>query len=97
VQVKIIPIADRHIEHARKIEKKMKSRGVRAEVDDRSERMNLKIRQAQLIKIPYMLVIGDKEIADNYVSVRRRNGEQLPAQPLADFLKMLTKEIADKV
>ncbi len=97
VQVKIIPIADRHIDHARKIEKEMKSRGVRAEVDDRSERMNLKIRQAQLQKIPYMVVIGDKEVADNSVSVRPRSGEQLPTQPLSDFLKILTGEIADKV
>ncbi len=97
VQVKIIPIADRHLEHARGVEKKMKSRGVRVELDDRSERMNLKIRQAQLEKIPYMVVIGDKEVADNTVSVRPRSGEQLPAQPLADFLKTLAKEIADKV
>jgi threonyl-tRNA synthetase len=97
VQVKIIPIADRHIEHARKVEQEMKSRGVRVEVDDRSERMNLKIRQAQLEKIPYMIVIGDKEVADNTVSVRPRSGEQLPAQPLSDFLKTLAKEIAEKV
>ncbi len=97
VQVKIIPIADRHLEHARKVEKEMKGRGVRVELDDRSERMNLKIRQAQLEKIPYMVVIGDKEVADNTVSVRPRSGEQLPAQPLSDFLDTLAKEIADKV
>ncbi len=97
VQVKIIPVADRHLDHARKLEAEFRSRGVRAEVDGRSERMNLKIRQAQLEKIPYMVVIGDKEVADNSVSVRSRSGEQLPAQPLSDFLETLTGEIVDKV
>ncbi len=97
VQVKIIPVADRHLDHARKLEAEFRSRGVRAEVDDRSERMNLKIRQAQLYKIPYMVIIGDKEVADNSVSVRPRSGEQLPVQPLSDFLEILTREIADKV
>jgi threonyl-tRNA synthetase len=58
--------------------------------------MNLKVRQAQLEKIPYMVIIGDKEAADNTVSVRKRSGEQLPTQPLADFLETLTLEIASK-
>jgi threonyl-tRNA synthetase len=97
VQVKIIPVADRHLEHARKLESEFKSRGVRVEVDDRSERMNLKIRQAQLEKIPYMVIIGDKEVADNSVSVRRRSGEQLPTQPPTTFLETMTAEIASKV
>jgi threonyl-tRNA synthetase len=97
VQVKIIPVADRHLEHARQIEKDVKMRGVRVEVDDRSERMNLKIRQAQLEKIPYMIIIGDKEVSDNTVSVRRRSGEQLPAQPLETFLANLVAEITSRV
>ncbi len=97
VQVKIIPVADRHLEHAGKIMAGLKSHGIRVEVDDRSERMNLKIRQAQLEKIPYMLIVGDKEVADNSVSVRRRSGEQLPTQPLASFIETLTAEIANKV
>jgi threonyl-tRNA synthetase len=97
VQVKIIPVADRHLEHAGKVAGELKNRGVRVEIDDRSERMNLKIRQAQLEKIPYMLVVGDKEVADNSVSVRRRSGEQLPPQPLASFLETLTGEIANKL
>jgi threonyl-tRNA synthetase len=96
VQVKIIPVADRHNEHAKKVLTELKNNGVRVEVDDRSERMNLKIRQAQLEKIPYMIVIGDKEVADNSVSVRRRSGEQLPSQTLASFIKMVTEEIANK-
>jgi threonyl-tRNA synthetase len=97
VQVKIIPVADRHLEHAHKIEKDIKMRGIRVEVDDRSERMNLKIRQAQLEKIPYMIIIGDKEAADNSVSVRRRSGEQLPTQPLDSFLATLVAEITSRV
>jgi threonyl-tRNA synthetase len=96
VQVKIIPVADRHLEHAHKLEKEMKSKGIRAEVDDRSERMNPKIRQAQLEKIPYMVIIGDKEMADNTVSVRLRSGEQLPAQPAAEFIEALGKEISGR-
>jgi threonyl-tRNA synthetase len=97
MQVKIIPVADRHIDHAKKIIAELKRNGIRAEVDDRSERMNLKIRQAQLEKIPYMIVIGDKEAADNSVSVRRRSGEQLPTQPLASFIEILAAEITDRV
>ncbi len=96
VQVKIIPVADRHLDHARAILADMKARGIRAEIDDRSERMNLKIRAAQLEKVPYMAVIGDKEAAGNLVSVRRRDGKQLPIQPLADFLDKLTAEINSK-
>jgi threonyl-tRNA synthetase len=96
VQVKIIPVADRHLEHAKNIVAELKNRSVRVEVDDRSERMNLKIRQAQLEKIPYMIVIGDKEAVDNSVSVRRRTGEQLPTQPLASFIKTLTAEIDNR-
>ena len=95
VQVKIIPVADRHNEHALKTAAEMKKRGIRVEVDDRSERMNLKIRQAQLEKVPYMLVIGDKEVESNTVAVRRRTGEQ-QLQSLADFIEALAKEIADK-
>ncbi len=96
VQVKVIPVSDRHNEHAARITAELKGRGIRAEIDDRSERMNLKIRQAQLEKVPYMVVIGDKEAAENTVAVRRRSGEQLPAQQLASFIEMITREIDDK-
>jgi threonyl-tRNA synthetase len=96
VQVKIIPVADRHLDYARKLAAEFKDKDVRAEVDDRSERMNLKIRQAQLEKVPYMMIVGDKETADNAVSVRCRSGEQLPVQPSADFLATIVREIAKK-
>jgi len=97
VQAKLIPVADRHLEYARKVEAELKSHGVRVEVDDRSERMNLKIRQAQLEKIPYMLIVGDKEAENNSVSVRCRSGEQIPAQSLADFIKTINADIANRV
>ena len=97
VQAKLIPVADRHLEYAHKVEAELKSHGVRVEVDDRSERMNLKIRQAQLEKIPYMLIVGDKEAENNSVSVRCRSGEQIPAQSLADFIKTINADIASRV
>jgi len=96
LQVTVIPIADRHLDYAYKLERQLKSGGVRAEVDARSERVNLKIRQAQLYKIPYMLVVGDKEVADATVSVRLRSGEQLPPQSLDNFTETITLAIADK-
>jgi threonyl-tRNA synthetase len=97
VQVKIIPVSDRHIDYANKIYSEFNNRGIRVEVDDRSERMNLKIRQAQLEKIPYMAIVGDKEEADNTISVRCRSGEQLPAQPFTDFIETILSDIANKV
>jgi threonyl-tRNA synthetase len=75
VQTIIIPIADRHVGYAHKIESDFKNEGIRAQVDDRSERMNLKIREAQLEKVPYMLIVGDKEMASSSVSLRLRSGE----------------------
>jgi threonyl-tRNA synthetase len=95
VQVKVIPLADRHNEYAAKLAAGLRAKGIRAEIDDRSERMNLKIRQAQLEKVPYMIVLGDKEIAENTVSVRRRSGEQL-TQPLEVFTTKLLDEIHNR-
>jgi threonyl-tRNA synthetase len=77
VQTIIIPIADRHTGYAHKIEGDFKNDGIRVQVDDRSERMNLKIREAQLEKVPYMLIVGDKEMASSSVSLRLRSGEDL--------------------
>jgi len=96
VQVTVIPIADRHLEYARKLEAELKSGGVRVVVDERSETVNLKIRQAQLEKIPYMLVVGDREIAEANVSVRLRSGEQQASLPFADFKKRVIKSIANR-
>jgi threonyl-tRNA synthetase len=90
VQAIVIPIADRHNEYAIQVLASLKAAGVRAEVDSRSERMNAKVRDAQLQKIPYMLVVGDKEAADNAVSVRLRTNENLGAAPLAAFIERIT-------
>ena len=97
VQVKVIPVADRHIDYAHKLEAQLKSEGIRAEVDARAERINPKIRQAQLEKIPYMLVVGDKEVETNTVSIRLRTGKQIAAQSLDSFKETIKMAIANKV
>ena len=96
VQAMVIPVADRHLDYAHKLAAELKADGVRAEVDARSERVNLKIRQAQLDKIPYMLVVGDKEVAESTVSVRLRTGEQLTSQSLDSFKKGVKQAMASR-
>ena len=91
-QAMVIPIADRHLEYAESVRVQVESRGFRAEVDGRSERMNLKIRNAQLQKVPYMLVVGDREQEDGAVSVRNREGGNLGAMALDDLLARLAEE-----
>jgi threonyl-tRNA synthetase len=97
VQAVIIPVSDQHLEYARKLEVELKAANVRAQVDDRSERMNQKIRLAQLDKVPCMLIIGEKEAAEGTVSVRLRGGTQLPPQPFGQFKEKLIRTIANKV
>jgi len=97
LQVVVIPVADRHLGYAYKLEAELRSEGVRVKVDARSERINLKIRQAQLDKIPYMLVVGDKEVAAANVSIRLRSGEQLASQSFDNFKKTIRMAIVDKV
>ncbi|MFC2017054.1 threonine--tRNA ligase [Chloroflexota bacterium] len=97
LQVMVIPVADRHLDYAYKLEAELKSEGVRAEVDARSETVSLKIRQAQLDKIPYMLVVGDKEVAASTISVRLRSGEQPVSQSFDSFKKTVRTAIGDKV
>jgi threonyl-tRNA synthetase len=97
LQVMIIPVADRHLDYARKIEAELRSELVRVKVDARSERMNLKIRDAQLDKVPYMLVVGDKEVGSAKLSVRLRSGEQLPPLSLEQFKMGIKKGISEKV
>lgn len=96
VQAMIIPIADRHQEYANTVLETLKAAGVRAEVDVRGERMNAKIRDAQLQKIPYMLVVGDKEAAANAVSVRLRTNVDLKSLPVTQFVERITQIIATK-
>jgi threonyl-tRNA synthetase len=96
VQVTIIPISDRHHEYASKVLETLKAAGIRAELDTRSERMNAKIRDAQLQKIPYMLVVGDKEATANAVSVRLRTNVDLKSIPLSQFVERITEIVNTK-
>jgi threonyl-tRNA synthetase len=96
VQVTVIPIADRHNDAAYDIAGQLKEAGLRVEVDASSDRMNAKIRNAQLQKIPYMLVIGDREAADGAVNVRLRSGEQRGTLPVAEFVAYAQDVIARK-
>ncbi len=94
-QVKILPIADRHFEYARLVMGKLQAAGLRVELDDRSERLPAKIRDAQMEKIPYMLVIGDKEMSAESVAVRSRNGDEGSVE-IATFCERLVREVAEK-
>jgi len=87
VQAVVIPIADRHNAYAAELFEQMRAGDMRAQLDDRSERMNMKIRDAQLAKIPYMLIVGDKEVENSMVSVRLRNGEDLGSVKFSDFVE----------
>ncbi len=96
VQVMLIPVSDRHRAYADKVAAQLKLVGVRVEVDTRNERMNAKIRDAQVQKIPYMLVVGDKEAAENAVAVRLRTNENLGAMPLANFVQRIMEVVKTK-
>ena len=96
-QAKILPISDAQLEYARKIEKEYKKAGIRIEVDDRNEKIGYKIREAQLQKIPYMLVVGDKEIEANAVAVRSRKEGDLGQVNKEEFLERMQEEIENKV
>ncbi len=93
-QVVLIPIADRHLEYARQVQARLKEAGLRADVDDRGERMNAKIRDAQQRKIPYMLIVGDREVQQQAVAVRLRSGEDLGPMPVEAFVERATAEVA---
>jgi len=86
VQVIVIPIADRHLDYAYQVSGELRNNNLRVQVDERSERMNLKIREAEINKIPYMLVIGDKEMNTSMISLRLRSGDDLGALPVKDFV-----------
>ncbi len=94
VQAMIIPIADRHVGYAHEVLESLRSAGLRAAVDARGERMNAKIRDAQLQKIPYMLVVGDREAEAQAVAVRTRAGEDLKSMPVFQFIDRLQDEVA---
>ncbi len=92
VQAEVIPIADRHQDYAREVVAKLKAAGLRGEADVSDGRMQAKIRDAQVQKIPYMLVVGDREAEAGAVSVRLRSGEDLKSMPLAQFIQIATTQ-----
>lgn len=96
VQVKLLPIADRHLDYLYDVKKALEAKGIRCEIDDRSEKIGFKIRQAQLEKVPYMLLAGDKDIENNTVSLRTRSGGDKGAMSLDEFIDKLLKEVDDK-
>ncbi len=96
VQVKLLPIADRHHDYAFEVAKKLEAKGIRCEVDTRNEKTGYKIREAQLQKIPYMLLMGDKDIEGNCVSVRKRGEGDIGAMGVDEFVEMAAKQIESK-
>jgi len=97
VQAVVLPISDRHLDYGRGVLDRLKAAGLRAELDDRQEKIGYKIREAQLQKVPYMLVVGDRESADGAVSVRTRKGGDQGSQALAAFVDRALAEIRDRV
>lgn len=95
-QVKLLPVADRHLDYVYEIKKALEAQGMRVEVDSRSEKIGYKIREAQLEKVPYMFIIGDKDVEAQTVSVRHRKEGDLGAMKLDDFIKMAVEEIDTK-
>lgn len=97
VQVKVLPITDKQLDYAKEVVRKLQGENVRVELDDRSEKIGYKIREAQLQKIPYMLILGDKEIEANAVGVRSRKDGDIGAMPTEDFINKLKEEINNMV
>lgn len=96
VQVKILPISEKHVEYAKELAKQMHRDYVRVEVDDRSEKIGYKIRQAQMAKVPYMLVVGDKEVEEGTVNVRKHGGDELGSIPFDEFFNSIKIEIKER-
>lgn len=95
VQVKLLPIADRFCEYAKRIMKELKGFGIRCEIDTRTEKIGYKIREAQLDKVPYMIVIGQKEMENHELSIRKREVGDLGSIPMSEFVTMLKKEMEE--
>lgn len=96
VQVKLLPIADRHLDYLLEAKKALEAKGIRCEVDDRSEKIGFKIRSAQLEKVPYMLLAGDKDIENNTASLRTRSGGDKGAMSLDEFVEKIVAEVESK-
>ena len=93
VQIRILTISEAHIEYANKLKETLENKGIRVELDDRNEKIGYKIREAQLQKVPYMLIIGEKEVEANAVGVRARKEGDIGAMKLEDFIAKIEEEI----
>jgi threonyl-tRNA synthetase len=92
-QVRIVPITDAHNDYALQLEKEMRAAGIRAKADLGSDRMNAKIRAAQLLKVPYMAVVGDQEMAAQTIALRKRDGSRVNDLAAADFVAQVSERI----
>ena len=92
VQARVLPISEKFVDYAKKVEKELVNAGVRVEVDESNEKLGYKIRQCELQKVPYLLIVGEKEVADGVVSVRRRKEGDKGSMKVADFLKMTAED-----
>jgi threonyl-tRNA synthetase len=97
VQVKILPISDKFLEYAKTILHKLKKADIRAEIDDRNEKIGKKIRDTELMKVPYMLVIGEKEMNEGKASIRRQGKGDLGAKLVEEFIVDIKNEIEERV
>ena len=97
VQLKVLTVTDDHKEYAAKVSERLRQDGWRVELDGRNEKLGYKIREAQLAKIPYAIVIGDKEVAAETVAPRRRGGENLAPLPVKEFIERLRAEVAQEI
>ena len=93
VQAIVLPISDRHVDYARGVARELTDAGIRAEVDERTESVGKKIREAELRKVPYMLVVGDQEQADGAVAVRRHREGDMGAEPVSEFARQISAAI----
>jgi threonyl-tRNA synthetase len=96
VQVKLLPISDKFIPYAEQVLQQLKQSEVRGEIDDRNEKIGKKIRDTELAKVPFMLVIGEKEMNDNKVAVRRQGKGDLGVQGVEDFINLVNEEVKSK-
>ena len=95
-QVRILPISDKYNDYANEVKKALFDKGIRVEIDDRAEKTGFKIREAQLQKIPYMLIVGEKEAADKTVSVRSRDNGEVGSISLEQFMSTISEEIESR-
>jgi len=95
-QVKILPISDKFMDYAESVRKQLKAAGVRVSIDDRHEKIGKKIRDTELLRVPYMLVIGEKEVNEGKISIRRQGKGDSGAVPVAEFIQVISREIADR-